>query len=101
MTKLLRGIAGTPLKVTVRRPYVTDSILTFDMVRGKLGEPSVPYWDVINGNTGYIRLTSFISQSGKDVREALEAFKRIRRSTRLCSTCAETAAAFWNRPSTS
>ncbi len=46
------------------------------MVRGKLGEPSVPYWDVINGNTGYIRLTSFISQSGKDVREALEAFKK-------------------------
>ncbi len=76
VTKLLRGIAGTPLKVTVQRPYVTDSILTFDMVRGKLGEPSVPYWDVINGNTGYIRLTSFISQSGKDVREALEAFKK-------------------------
>lgn len=75
VTKLLRGQAGTPLTVTVQRPYVTDSIITFDMVRGKLGEPSVPYWGVVEGNTGYIRLTSFIDKSGRDVREALEAFK--------------------------
>ena len=75
VTKLLRGQAGTPLTVTVQRPYVTDSIITFDMVRGKLGEPSVPYWGVVDGNTGYIRLTSFIDKSGRDVREALEAFK--------------------------
>ena len=75
VTKLLRGIAGTPVSITIERPYVADSILNFDIVRGKLSEPSVPYWDVIDGNTGYIRLTSFISDSGKDVREALEAFK--------------------------
>lgn len=76
VSKLLRGQAGTPLTVTVRRPYVTDSILTFEMVRGKLVEPSVPYWGVIDGNTGYIRVTQFIEQTGKDVREALESFKR-------------------------
>lgn len=76
VSKLLRGQAGTPLIVTVRRPYVTDSILTFEMVRGKLVEPSVPYWGVIDGNTGYIRVTQFIEQTGKDVREALESFKK-------------------------
>lgn len=76
VTKLLRGIAGTPVQVTVKRPFVTDSIITFDIIRGKLSEPSVPYWGVIDGNTGYIRLTSFISDSGKNVREALEAFKK-------------------------
>lgn len=75
VTKLLRGQVGTSLKVTVDRPYVVDSIITFEMVRSKLVEPSVPYWGVINGNTGYIRLTQFIDQSGKDVREALENFK--------------------------
>ena len=64
------------MTVTVRRPYVTDSILTFEMVRGKLVEPSVPYWGVIDGNTGYIRVTQFIEQTGKDVREALESFKK-------------------------
>ena len=76
VTKLLRGIAGTPVDVTVNRPYVTDSILTFEMIRGKLTEPSVPYYGVIDGNTGYIRLTSFIADSGKDVRAALEEFKK-------------------------
>lgn len=76
VSKLLRGQAGTPLTVTVRRPYVTDSILTFEMVRGKLVEPSVPYWGVIDSNTGYIRVTQFIEQTGKDVREALESFKK-------------------------
>lgn len=76
VSSLLRGQAGTPLTVTVSRPFVTDSILTFDMVRGKLGEPPVPYWGVLDGNTGYIRLISFIDKSGKEVREALEAFKQ-------------------------
>lgn len=76
VSKLLRGQAGTPLTVTVRRPYVTDSILTFEMVRGKLVEPSVPYWGVIDDNTGYIRVTQFIEQTGKDVCEALESFKK-------------------------
>lgn len=71
----LRGLAGTPVKVTVNRPFVEDSIITFDLVRAKLTDPSVPYWDVINGNTGYIRLTQFISDSGEDVYEALQAFK--------------------------
>ena len=71
----LRGLAGTPVTVMVERPFVQDSILTFDIVRAKLTDPSVPYWDVVNGNTGYIRLTQFISDSGNDVYEALEAFK--------------------------
>lgn len=75
VSKILRGQVGTPLKVTVDRPFVEDSILTFDMVRSKLVEPSVPYWGVIDGNTGYIRLTQFIEQSAKDVREALDSFK--------------------------
>lgn len=75
ITKLLRGQAGTPVTVTVDRPYVTDSILTFEMVRSKLNDPSVPYWGVVDGNTGYIRLTQFIADSGEAVRNALEAFK--------------------------
>ncbi len=75
VTTYLRGKLGTPVTVTVNRPYVTDSIITVNMVREKLADPSVPYWDVIDGNTGYIRITQFILQTGKDVKEALDAFK--------------------------
>lgn len=75
VSSMLRGLAGTPVSVTVNRPFVTDSILTFDIIRGKLSDPSVPYWGVIDGNTGYIRLTQFLADSGGDVYEALKAFK--------------------------
>lgn len=75
VTKILRGLAGTPVSVTVQRPFVADSIITFDIVRSKLSDPSVPYWGVIDGNTGYIRLTQFLADSGKDVAAALQEFK--------------------------
>lgn len=74
VTKLLRGQAGTKVKVTVARPYAVDSIITVEIERRKLQEPSVPYY-TIKDNTGYIRLTSFIDKSPGEVREALEAFR--------------------------
>ena len=75
VTKLLRGLAGTPVQITVKRPFVADSILTFDIIRGKLTDPSVPYWGVVDGNTGYIQLTKFLADSGQDVAAALKEFK--------------------------
>lgn len=75
VTKLLRGLPGTPVSVTVKRPFVEDSIINFEIVRSKLSDRSVPYWGVIEGNTGYIRLTQFLADSGKDVYTALQEFK--------------------------
>lgn len=71
-TKILRGEPGTSLQLTVARPYVADSILTFDIVRERVQEKSVPYFGKIDDKTGYIRLTSFMENSPKEVREALE-----------------------------
>lgn len=75
VSNLLRGLAGTPVTVTVERPFVEDSIITFNLTRAKLADPSVPYWGVVDGNTGYIRLVQFLADSGKDVTAALQAFK--------------------------
>ena len=75
VTKLLRGLPGTPVSVTVKRPFVEDSIINFEIVRSKLSDRSVPYWGVIEGHTGYIRLTQFLADSGKDVYTALQEFK--------------------------
>lgn len=74
VTALLRGQAGTTVDVTVARPYAADSIISVTIEREKLQEPSVPYWTV-TGNTGYIRLTTFIDKSPREVREVLEKFK--------------------------
>lgn len=76
VTKLLRGQPGSTVSVTVARPYAADSIITVDIERKKLQEPSVPFYTVLDGNTGYIRLTSFIDKSPAEVRDALEEFKK-------------------------
>lgn len=71
VSERLKGQAGTQLRVTVDRPYATDSILTFDITRRKIQVPSVPYYAVVKDNIGYIYLTSFTDKSAKEVREAL------------------------------
>ena len=71
----LKGPAGTTVRVTVKRPYVTDSILTFDITRRKIQMPSVPYYGMERGDIGYIDLTSFTEKSPEEVREALMKFK--------------------------
>lgn len=72
----LKGQAGTPLEITVKRPYNgADSILTFNLTRSKIAIPAVPYYGVTNGNVGYIRLNTFSEGCGDDVRDALVALK--------------------------
>lgn len=67
----LKGQAGTVVSVTVDRPWVEDSILTFDITRRKIQIPSVPYYGVTPGGAGYITLTSFTDKSYEEVRDAL------------------------------
>ncbi len=74
VTKRLRGQAGTTVNVTVNRPYATDSIVNVTIERAKIQEQSVPY-SAVKGNTGYIRITSFIDKTPQEVREVLEGFK--------------------------
>lgn len=74
VTKLLRGTPDTPVKVRVLRPYVTDSVIDIEIVRGKLRQPSVNYSTVV-GNTGYLQLTQFIQGSPAEVKAVLERFK--------------------------
>lgn len=75
VTKLLRGQAGTMVNVTVDRPYATDSIISVSIERTKIQEQSVPYYTV-KGNTGYIRITSFIDKTPQEVKAVLEQFKK-------------------------
>lgn len=73
-TRHLKGDPGTMVTVTVERPYAADSILTFDILRERVQDKSVPYYGVTDG-VGYIRLNSFMEKSAQEVRQALESFK--------------------------
>ena len=72
----LTGQAGTPLKVQVKRPYTTDSIITVNIVREKIQIPTIPYYGVVKDNIGYIDLSSFTDKSGAEVRNALIELKK-------------------------
>lgn len=76
VSEKLKGQAGTPVKVVVNRPYVSDSILTFDITRRKIQLPAVPYYGVVRDNIGYINLTSFTDKAATDVRNALIELKK-------------------------
>ena len=71
VSERLKGQANTTVCVKVDRPYVTDSILTFNIVRKKIQMPSVPYYAPLEGGIGYIQLTKFTETSPEEVKTAL------------------------------
>lgn len=75
VTKILRGRPETDVRLRVLRPYVQDSILDITLTRKKIRQSSVPFSGVIDGKTGYIRITQFIESTGRDVRAALDTFR--------------------------
>ena len=76
VSKLLKGTPGTDVYIEVNRPYVADSLLSFTVTREKVGEKSVPYFGMVSPTTGYIRLTSYISNSAKEITVALDSLKK-------------------------
>lgn len=76
VSKRLRGQPGTTVKVKVRRPYVTDSILTFDILRKTIDVDPMPYFGIDSTGVGYIRLTTFNEKSAERVRRAVTEMKR-------------------------
>lgn len=75
VSKLLRGNPGTDVYVEVVRPYMADSLKSLTITREKVGEKSVPYFGMVSPSTGYIRLTSYISNSPQEIAAALDSLK--------------------------
>ncbi len=68
----LKGSAGTDISVTVER---NGKDLEYKMKREKIVIPPVPYFGMIDSNTGYIRFTTFTQGCSQDVKNALVALK--------------------------
>lgn len=71
VSRMLRGQPGTSVKVKVKRPYVQDSILEFDIMRKQITVNPMPYYGIDSTGVGYIRLTTFNEQSANLVKDAL------------------------------
>ncbi len=75
-SKRLRGQAGTRLRLTVKRPYSTDSILDVELTRGQIRNNPVPYFGMLPDGIGYISLTTFNEKSASQVKQALLELKK-------------------------
>lgn len=76
---LLRGVSGTKLNLKIKRPYPSKTMdVTVDRVDNKA--KNVPYSGFVSDEVGYINLTTFTADAGKNVRKALNTLKKERPS---------------------
>lgn len=82
VSTLLKGQAGTSAKITIRR-YGEDKPLTFDVERKDVQIPDVPYYGMLNDQTGYIHLRGFTKTASTEVRKALTEMRDQKGMTQL------------------
>lgn len=70
VSAVLKGQPGTAVKLKIRREG-ENSPLEINVMRENVSIPNVAYSEMINDNTGYIKLTGFTQNSGKEVKDAL------------------------------
>jgi len=72
--QLMRGQVGTPVKLTVKRMVENEPI---DIVfkREKIKISNVPYFGMIAPDMGYLQLTEFTVDAGKEVKNAVVSLK--------------------------
>lgn len=72
VSELLKGQAGTPLKLKYRR---YGNVEEAELSREEVKIPDVPYSGMVEGKTGYIKLNSFTQTAHKDVDAAFRELK--------------------------
>jgi len=65
---ILRGSSGTMVNITVLRGDTEHKI---QVIRDEVQIENVPYFGMANNEVGYIQLTGFTENAGRDVRNAL------------------------------
>jgi carboxyl-terminal processing protease len=74
VNKLLRGQANTPIKLEVKR-FGSDKLLAIDIVRDKIQINNVPYFGMVTNDIGYLQLSGFTIDAGREVRTAVLKLK--------------------------
>jgi carboxyl-terminal processing protease len=72
---LLKGQPKTEVKLLIKRVGEKAS-LTKTLMREDIKVKSVPYYGMLNNEIGYIRLTGFTENAGREVKDALTELKQ-------------------------
>lgn len=73
VTDHLKGKAGTTFNIKIDR--LGEGELTKSITRETIKIKNVPYYGIVEDNIGYIQLTHFTPDAGKEVREAVIGLK--------------------------
>ena len=74
VSDILKGFPGTEVVLTVKRPGESKD-LKLTMVRDEVKVPNVPYSGMLNEDIGYVALTTFTRNAGKNVGDAVKKMK--------------------------
>ena len=74
VSDLLKGDVNTPIELTIQRPG-TNKLFKKVLIREKIAVHNVPYYGMVRGNTGYIKLTTFTTDAHFEVKNALISLK--------------------------
>lgn len=74
ISQLLKGQSKTTINITVDR-YGIDEPFDLDLKREKITINNVPYFGMINEDIGFIKLTDFTTNAGKEVKDAVVKLK--------------------------
>ncbi len=74
VSNLLKGPANQVVKIKVQRPGEKKP-RNFDIVREKIHIDAVPYYGMLDNETGYIRLSNFTTNCSNDVKKAFVELK--------------------------
>jgi carboxyl-terminal processing protease len=74
ISKLLKGQAGTKVKLLVLK-LGKDKPETIEFTRERIKIENVPYSGMLDNETGYLQLTEFTADAGKEVKKAIEDLK--------------------------
>lgn len=74
VNSMLAGVASTDVDITVERPGEADPRVV-KLTRGSVNVPNVPYHGMVADHIGYINLTIFTNDAGRNVSRALKDLK--------------------------
>lgn len=74
VSNVVRGVPGTIVELSIRRPgQKGDQDVT--LTRGEVATPNVPYSGLVSKGIGYIALTTFTQNAGRNIANALRDLK--------------------------
>jgi carboxyl-terminal processing protease len=74
LNEILRGFPGTAVELTIRRPGKTADFKVM-LTREEVDVPNVPYHSMVSNDIGYVTLTTFTRDAGRNVANAVKELK--------------------------